>query len=257
VKKVANWRASVAFYWREVQVAKATVQELMPHLLGTPFLSEKDRADLIHVLRTFKEIMAGSGLIYWLDYGTLLGAWRWGNPLPWDHDADIGYLAGQWQLLQARVPAFADYGMTFRLGGYGQILYESIYVDIMPWSEHGGMMARPDHRQYEAGFLKALSDRYDTFPSHWVNPLGEIYFAGDYFNCSNQVEPFLRKRYGNIDILVPHRVKALLYPQFYRYYWIFARYRPQIRAAAVPQQWTTVTNPAILQKFGIEDGPKP
>ena len=245
---MAKLRSSLAFYRREMGVAYRTIRSLMPHLLGEPFMSEQDRADLIHILLVFKRIMDPTGLIYWLDYGTLLGAWRWGNPLPWDHDADIGYMAGQWHLLQEQAPAFAAEGMEFNIFRVG---YGAVYLDLYPWIERDGAMVYTEHIDYQPGFLKAISDHSDIFPSQWINPLAEIAFAGEYFKCPNQVETLLRKRYGNIDILVPHRVKALLYPKFYRYYLVFRRYRPQIRQASSAQPWTTVTNPALLKKFGI------
>lgn len=249
-ERIAKLRELAAFYRREAGVVKAEVRKVMPLVLGNPFMSPADRAALVHIFQTFKQIMAGSGLIYWLDYGTLLGAWRWGNPLPWDHDGDIGYLAGQWRLLTERAPAFAARGIQFNpfTASYGNVA-----VDLYPWIERNGRMVRAEHMNDEPGFLMAVSDRIDVFPSAWLNPLAEIRFAGDYFLCPNQVETVLRKRYGNIDILVPYHARTWLYPQFYRYYWVFARYRPDIRPAAHPVAWTTVRNPKLLEKFGVTD----
>ena len=86
--------------------------------------------------------------------------------------------------------------------------------------------------------------------------MATIRFADEDFNCPNQVETLLRKRYGNIKLLVPYHLKTWLYPQFYRYYWIFARYRPEIRPHAYPQAWTIVRNQKLLAKFGVSDEPK-
>ena len=252
-EKLVNLRAWFAFYRREFDVVRAEIRTAMPRILGSPFMPAADRADLVYILRSFKQIMDGTGLIYWLDYGTLLGAWRWGQPLPWDSDGDIGYLAGQRQLLIDQAPAFAARGIQFNSG---MATYNQVSVDFFPWIERDGFMVRTEHLNYAAGFLKTVSDRVDIFPSAWLNPLATIRFADEDFNCPNQVETLLRKRYGNIKLLVPYHLKTWLYPQFYRYYWIFARYRPEIRPHAYPQAWTIVRNQKLLAKFGVSDEPK-
>lgn len=249
-ERIARLRSRMAFYRREAGVIKAEIRKIMPLLLGSPFMPERDRADLIYILHSFKQIMDGTGLIYWLDYGTLLGAWRWGQPLPWDADGDISYLAGQRHLLLEQAPAFAARGITFNAG---MARYNRVSVDFFPWSERDGFMVRSEHLDYEAGFLKTVADRVDVFPRSWLNPLATIRFAGEYVNCPNQVETLLRKRYGNINMLVPYHLKTYLYPQFYRYYWIFSRYRPEIRPHEHPQEWTIVRNQKLLAKFGVTD----
>lgn len=40
-----------------------------------------------------KKIFDGSYINYWLGYGTALGIYRDGQIIPWDADADVGYLA--------------------------------------------------------------------------------------------------------------------------------------------------------------------
>jgi hypothetical protein len=249
-KKLARVRARLSFLRREAGVVRAEIRNAMPLILGNPFMPAADHADLIYILRSFQQIMEGTGLIYWLDCGTLLGAWRWGQPLPWDYDGDIGYLAGQYHLIAEQSSAFAARGIQLRSG---TVTYNRVYVDLYPWIERDGFMVYTKHLDYETGFLKFVSDRRAVFPGAWINPLATIRFADEYFNCPNQVETLLRKRYGNINILVPYHLKTWLYPQFYRYYWIFAHYRPDIRPHDYPQEWTIVRNQKLLAKFGVTD----
>jgi hypothetical protein len=240
----------------ELGVAWKTFRELIPHFLGTPFMSEKNRKDIIHVLSVFKQIMSKTGLVYWLDYGTLLGAYRWGDILPWDHDADISYMGGQSPILIESAPEFERHGMLLKVGQC-RIFYENVIVDILPWVERDGRMIETRHLDYQPGFLKSWDERYDYFPSRWVNPVHEIYLAGDYYNCPNQVEQILRKRYGNINLIVPHRVKALLSPRLYKCYFAFARYQPRIQEPALKREWVTINHPALLKKIGVHDGTNP
>ena len=44
----------------------------------------------VNNLRIVKEILDESGIDYWLDNGTLLGAFRDGKIIEWDRDIDFG-----------------------------------------------------------------------------------------------------------------------------------------------------------------------
>ena len=44
----------------------------------------------VNNLRIVKEILDESGIDYWLDHGTLLGAFRDGKIIEWDRDIDFG-----------------------------------------------------------------------------------------------------------------------------------------------------------------------
>ena len=45
---------------------------------------------VVRNLRKVKEILDESGVDYWLDYGTLLGAYREGKIIEGDYDSDLG-----------------------------------------------------------------------------------------------------------------------------------------------------------------------
>jgi hypothetical protein len=38
------------------------------------------------------ELLTKHGIVHWLDYGSLLGAVRGGELIPWDNDVDFGFL---------------------------------------------------------------------------------------------------------------------------------------------------------------------
>jgi len=232
---------AVADFWK-------TIFGVVPHLLGNPFTSESDRSDLVHVMRTFRAIASKTELVWWIDYGTLLGAWRWGKILPWDHDVDISYLGGQWPVLEAMTAELAEHGMRLDVEGYG-IHYRNIKVDLEPWVERDGILIRPNHMALQGALLR-IDQKHDRFPVEWVNPLQQIYLEDAYYNCPNQTERLLRHRYYNIDIIMPHRIRAWLYPRLYRYYREFSRHQPRLREVSDAFPWQITEDPNTLKKFG-------
>ena len=53
-------------------------------------MNDAKRQQLITALKQVKQVFDAEGLVFWLDYGALLGAVREGGLLPWDHDVDLG-----------------------------------------------------------------------------------------------------------------------------------------------------------------------
>lgn len=55
-------------------------------------VSETKNNELRILIKTVSKALEKRNVTYWLDYGTALGAYRHCDVIPWDHDADIGYL---------------------------------------------------------------------------------------------------------------------------------------------------------------------
>ena len=54
---------------------------------GTPL--RKAQLKILEVLLEFDRVCKKNGLIYWIDFGSLLGAVRHGGFIPWDDDIDL------------------------------------------------------------------------------------------------------------------------------------------------------------------------
>lgn len=50
------------------------------------------RGHIVEVVRYVGDLLTRAGIVWWADYGTLLGAVRDGRLIPWDSDADLGVL---------------------------------------------------------------------------------------------------------------------------------------------------------------------
>lgn len=61
-------------------------------------------------VREFKEIFDKYGIIFWLDWGTLLGAVREGKMIAWDNDMDMGVFGADYDKIITSIPEFKKRG---------------------------------------------------------------------------------------------------------------------------------------------------
>lgn len=62
---------------------------------------DKNHKFLLELYSKFFEILAGYGINYWLDFGSLLGYCRHHGIFPWEYDMDIGILADEHPKVEA------------------------------------------------------------------------------------------------------------------------------------------------------------
>ncbi|MBR3022163.1 MAG: LicD family protein [Bacteroidaceae bacterium] len=63
---------------------------------------------LLETLVAFDEVCRAEGLTYFLDYGTLLGAFRHGGFIPWDDDVDVSMPSADFKKFQQVAPEKLD-----------------------------------------------------------------------------------------------------------------------------------------------------
>ncbi|XP_061452761.1 ribitol 5-phosphate transferase FKRP isoform X2 [Rhineura floridana] len=143
-------------------------------------------------------ILETSGVRYWLEGGTLLGAARYQDIIPWDYDVDLGiYLEDipNCELLRsAESGSIVDEkGFVWEKaieGDFYRVQYSEhnhLHVDLWPFYPKNGLMTKDtwmDHRQ-------------DTeFPEHFLKPLVPIPFAGFLALAPNDYRSFLELKFG-------------------------------------------------------------
>ncbi|KAL8565252.1 hypothetical protein ACOMHN_001150 [Nucella lapillus] len=144
-------------------------------------------------------ILDSEGVRYWLEGGSLLGAARSGDIIPWDYDVDIGIykddIGKSSHLKDALESSFVDeQGFVWEKATEGEFFrvqyseHNRLHVDIHPFYSRDGTMTKntwfKTHRQ-------------DTeFPEHFLIPLTKIPFVGIQANAPNNVREFLEFKFG-------------------------------------------------------------
>ncbi|CAG5124380.1 unnamed protein product [Candidula unifasciata] len=136
---------------------------------------------------------------YWLEGGSLLGAARHGDIIPWDYDVDIGIYKVDVEkclpLSRATQERYVDEQQfvweTAVEGDFFRVQFSEtnhLHVDIFPFYSKNGTMTKDtwfhNHRQ-------------DTeFPERFLQPLTKIEFAGVLASAPNNITEFLEYKFG-------------------------------------------------------------
>ena len=186
---------------------KLDIRQLHP---ATGFLRLKQEI-CFQILRILKRIAVGNDVHFWLDFGTLLGAFRHGGFIPWDDDLDISLTRKDYEtfcsLLGKRLPS----QLLFLRGtaadgseiGIARVYEKTtgFYVDIYPYEEVSGALnangvptkwqtdyADAFETVFSCGIAHGLSGRTERIASDWWrdNPKGDgdetgLAVSTDYF----------------------------------------------------------------------------
>ena len=148
-----------------------------------------------HVFR----ILSSQDVRYWLEGGSLLGAARNGDIIPWDYDIDIGIymqdIGKSYHLTSAQTGMYEDEdGYVWekaREGEFYRVQYSQsnhLHVDIWPFFSKNGTMTKntwmKGHRQDMA------------FAEKYLQPLDKISFVGMEASAPNNWKEFLELKFG-------------------------------------------------------------
>jgi phosphorylcholine metabolism protein LicD len=167
---------------------------------------------LVELLRVIDGLFAKHEITYWLDYGTLLGATRKGNVIPYDDDGDIGILRQDLH----KVLSLSD---ELRLMGYHLVSWfypnflrldlsriNELHIDIFVWDikpmnfkemwEHESQV-RLTTCMYRQKYIPGKDEtKGKHFPMEYLFPLTKINFSGMMLPAPNNPKRFCQFRYG-------------------------------------------------------------
>lgn len=169
------------------------------------------RAMVQNISRAFDEF----NVKYWIDYGTLLGAYRINDILPYDHDADIS-------LLFSSNPyrAFVALEKNGIHANGLQARYGDVSIDFIRWkaknTTRGAKKEVTLHKYYppfvKDNFIVRNHHKLESIPLSWIAPTGKINFHGVNVAIPNDPEKVLAFRYpwtyGKMQLEFPYKWKC-------------------------------------------------
>jgi len=157
-------------------------------------------AALRKTTRYVLQSLQAAGVRHWLEGGSLLGAVRSHDIIPWDYDVDLGLFRddiAKSPLLreaQQKGRVVTDDGYVWEKaqeGDFFRVQYSQsnhMHVDLFPFYERGGIMTKDTWFE---------SHKQDTeFPASYLNPLETMEFIGVMASVPNNHRQFLELKFG-------------------------------------------------------------
>ncbi|MBV8896025.1 MAG: LicD family protein [Acidobacteriaceae bacterium] len=145
------------------------------------------------------DLLKRNKILHWLDYGSLLGAVRQQELIPWDSDGDWGFLEGDLDRVRALEPEIVAAGYSFDTSDPSvyRINYSrsnTQHMDLYPWRMGANDLLTND-----------AAPQSHSFPPRFLDEMTEVRLYGESFPAPARVHQFLRHyRYG-ADYMVPQR----------------------------------------------------
>ncbi|XP_033749580.1 fukutin-related protein-like [Pecten maximus] len=203
IKKVSYDKQKVIYYGcsKDTERCFGTVVNNMPEFLyrekwTPPCCLKAVRETAIHVFTMLNKCSAR----YWLEGGSLLGAARQKDIIPWDYDVDIGVYkedlekCEQFITLTKRNSFTDEAGFHWEKateGEFFRVHYSVVnrnHVDIFPFYPKSGIMTK------NTWFKTHRQDR--EFPEHYLKPLTKVEFIGMNVSAPNNIRQFLEYKFG-------------------------------------------------------------
>lgn len=181
----------------------------------TIFCNAENVKKLRFLLNTVTKELAKENVTYWVDYGTLLGAYRHRDIIPWDHDVDLGYLYTDTHKLHRAIQAvhrIKDFSMNTL-----KVYYKDVSMDICPWIKVNRPYSRISFLYYNifAGdsnsencemnrifktsvpsLITYIRNTYlDCFPCHYADNRKVLNISDFYVQAPGKVTELLKHRY--------------------------------------------------------------
>eukprot|EP00668_Euglena_longa_P018646 GGOE01023237.1.p1 GENE.GGOE01023237.1~~GGOE01023237.1.p1 ORF type:complete len:355 (-),score=92.80 GGOE01023237.1:475-1443(-) len=193
-------------YYKEFSNTK---EHLATSFASSLFIEQEFRlTSLRQLLPALAHFFEATRVTYWLDWGTLLGAWRNGSIIPWDDDGDVGILGGE----PLRRVARHAHGFHFRCHECLFIIrynftaddipflfidrQTGVYIDIFQYLDTGTVLTNEALPTYSL----------NTQPRDRVLPTTPCTLERRTYHCPRQPKEYLLKIY-NGDLAIPWRYR--------------------------------------------------
>lgn len=181
-------------------------------LLTRPIVALR-HAILFRMLRRVSQVLERHGVRYWLEFGTLLGAYRERNIIRHDVDIDLGISADDYLtafgILERELPAryrckqHKEMEILIRpklLRYFPFNILPVLHLDIYSYRLADGLVKPPSRMTTPSSVVNAKGHTPGCveLPAEVFFPLGKIAMRGHEFPCPAKAKEYLLTRYGCI-----------------------------------------------------------
>ena len=214
VKKLIDWNGSVEWFGCSKHTSRCfptVIQEMPEYLYNNRWTPVCCLQHLAETGRHVFKILESYSVRYWLEGGSLLGAARNGQIIPWDYDIDIGVYSQDLQkcpYFPQNDPIVDENGFIWEKaleGDFYRVHFSQtnrLHVDVFPFYSRNGTMTK------NTWFEDHIQDR--EFPQHFLQPLTRIRFIEWNAFAPNNVQEFLEYKFGKNVINSPKYPKPEL-----------------------------------------------
>lgn len=171
------------------------------------FPPKQQHDNIRYMIHSFDKVMSKHGLVYWIDFGTLLGTIRYKDVIPWDFDGDISYLLSDLPKMKTLVvPDLRNkYGIYANEDNFVKMVYNGSTVDLFQYTTYALLKNVANHPRHSNSTLTRAKYRlapwletYADTEKEFALPPIKCLFAGQYVNCPAKPKEILRHRYPNV-----------------------------------------------------------
>jgi LicD family len=159
---------------------------------------------LLELMFFTEDLLTGNGVTHWIDFGTLLGAVRAGELIPWDNDVDFGILEEDVETVLALAREAERRGYHVVHGHTGiRINYSPVntqHVDLFAWRRRGDYLEPVGTFDVWPGMAGRT-----RFPRHLVDHFEPVTLYGRPFPAPSPVHELLVEHRFGPDYMTPVR----------------------------------------------------
>lgn len=158
----------------------------------------------IEFIKYLTDIFTSNNILYWLDCGTLLGAYREGNILKTDVDIDISILDTDSGVVQSILESLIISGDIKKLEGgkwYDSQIYQICSLKFISLRVDIYVFKKCELFSYHK-FFSSDTEYKLKINNNDINTLSSIKLGDYYFNCPSNLEHYLKVRYGK-NFMIP------------------------------------------------------
>lgn len=177
------------------------------------YLDKKSLKTLEFMLLTILEVFEKHNVEHWIDFGTLLGAFRYRGIIPWDGDGDVSFIRND-PNIHAALSELKSRGIE---ANTMIAKYDGMTIDFMRWYKDEGYYRGEKtillYKYYppwvEDNIIIKINHKLDSFPYKWIGKRTKLPFLSTKAYAPVEYSKLIKHRYSFTSwISMPYKWKC-------------------------------------------------